>query len=291
MDIEIQEFAAPAPIKWNYEDIRRELEEKTKLYETVVYSPDQVKAAKKDKAELNKLKKALNDKRKEKEREYMAPFTTFKKQVDDLIGLVDKPVQAIDGQLKAYEEQRKAEKADEIKKIFISVEHPDWLTLEQIENPKWLNATYGEEVIKDDISLTVATIKGCLNTLSDMDFAFEATEVYKRTLDMNAAITEGKRLLDMQIRKKNEEERRRQEEERRQEAQKATENAPEKPEEPETLEKLKEAPKEQKAPVAQAAAPQSSSGWHRFSMLLTDSQYESLLGWARDNHVLMMEED
>ena len=51
--------------------MKQELTEKVSMYETLVYTDDQIKEAKADKAQLNKLKKALNDERIRIEKEYM----------------------------------------------------------------------------------------------------------------------------------------------------------------------------------------------------------------------------
>ena len=53
----------------------------TKLYEITSASDEKIKEAKADKANLNKLKKALNEERIRREREYMEPFNDFKAKV------------------------------------------------------------------------------------------------------------------------------------------------------------------------------------------------------------------
>ena len=63
MELKINEIAIPDQIVWNFDELKTELAEKVREYEITIYSEDQIKEAKADRAALNKLKKALNDER------------------------------------------------------------------------------------------------------------------------------------------------------------------------------------------------------------------------------------
>ena len=203
IELKVNEIAIPDAISFNYDEIKLELAETLQRYESMVYSADQMKAAKADKAALNKLRKALNDERIRREREYMAPFMDFKSKINELIALVDKPVLAIDTQVKAYEEQKKEEKRQQIQEYFENeCDFPEWLKLEQIFVPSWLNATCSMKSVEGDLKAMQEMIYKELAALAEMPaFGFEATEVYKQTLNLSAAINEGKRLADIQARK------------------------------------------------------------------------------------------
>ena len=203
IELKVNEIAIPDAISFNYEQIKLELAETLQRYENAVYSPDQMKIAKADKAALNKLKKALNDERLRREREYMAPFMDFKAKITELICLIDKPVAAIDTQVKAYEEQKKEEKRQQIQEYFdTQCDFPEWLKLERIFVPSWLNATCSMKTVEGDLKAMQEMICKELAALAEMPaFGFEATEVYKQTLNLSAAINEGKRLADIQARK------------------------------------------------------------------------------------------
>lgn len=203
IELKVNEIAIPDAISFNYDEIKLELAETLQKYESMVYSADQMKAAKADKAALNKLRKALNDERIRREREYMAPFMDFKAKIAELISLVDKPVMAIDTQVKAYEEQKKEEKRQQIQEYFENeCDFPEWLKLERIFVPSWLNATCSMKTVEGDLKAMQEMICKELAALAEMpSFGFEATEVYKQTLNLSAAINEGKRLADIQARK------------------------------------------------------------------------------------------
>ena len=107
MELRVNEVTIPEKISFNYEELKAELTEKVAFYETLVYTDDQVKDAKADRATLNKLKKTLNDERIRREKEYMQPFNEFKAQVNEIIGIIDKPIAVIDKQVKELKIRRK----------------------------------------------------------------------------------------------------------------------------------------------------------------------------------------
>lgn len=214
MELKIEQVAIPEKIAFNYEELKQELSDKVKMYETLVYTDDQIKSAKADRADLNRLKKALNDERIRREKEYMQPFNVFKAQINEIIGIIDKPVSLIDKQIKEYEENRKCAKKQEIfnywceeyaasnlnfKNIFGEKPH---VLFEKIFDEKWLNSSASMKSVQESIDTKIITIETELATLSELpEFAFEAIETYKSTLDLNKSIAEGHRLAEIQKRK------------------------------------------------------------------------------------------
>lgn len=202
MELKIEQVAIPEKIAFNYEELKKELSDKVKMYETLVYTDDQIKSAKADRADLNHLKKALNDERIRREKEYMQPFNAFKAQINEIIGIIDKPVALIDKQIKEYEEQQRQEKKKEIEFLFSTYPHPEWLNLSQIWDEKWLNASVSMKKVCEELNSRIDAVNEDLATLSDLpEFAFEAIETYKTTLDLNKSIAEVHRLSEMQKRK------------------------------------------------------------------------------------------
>lgn len=248
MELRVNEVAIPEKIDFNYEELKAELTSKVSFYETLVYTDDQIKDAKADKANLNKLKKALNDERIRKEKEYMQPFNVFKAQINEIIGIIDKPIAVIDEQVKAYDEKRKAEKQKAIEELFATIGFQNFVTLEKIWDPKWLNASVSMKSIEDQMKSKMYEIGNGVLTLSQLpEFGFEATEVFKETLDINKAISEAKRMSE--IAKAEAEARRKAAEE----ARKAAEEARRKAEEERKAQER--AAEEQRAAMAQAMTP------------------------------------
>lgn len=223
MELRVNEVAIPEKISFNYEELKAELTEKVAFYETLVYTDDQVKDAKADRATLNKLKKTLNDERIRREKEYMQPFNEFKAQVNEIIGIIDKPIAVIDKQVKEFEDQKKANKQNAIEELFATIGFQNFVTLEKIWDPKWLNASVSMKSIEEQMRARMYQIGDDVFTLSQLpEFGFEATEVFKQTLDINKAISEAKRMseivkakADAEAKKKAAEESRKAEEERK----------------------------------------------------------------------------
>lgn len=203
MELKIKEYQLPEAIDFNYQELKQELEEKITVYTNLVYSDDQIKLAKADRANLNKLKKALNDERIRREREYLEPFNTFKNQIKELISIIDKPVRLIDKQIKSYEQQQIEEKRVKLEQVFNGLESPDWLTFEQIFTERWLQNSVSIKAAKEPMNMTLERVAKDLDTIEKLpEFAFEALQVYKTTLDINNAISEAQRMSQIQKQKR-----------------------------------------------------------------------------------------
>lgn len=209
MELAVKTIQIPERIEFNYDELKNEIINLTGKYTGIAYTEDQIKEAKSDKAKLTKLKKAMNDERIRLERDYMAPFTEFKEQVSDLIKIVDGPIREIDGQLKRYEEDRKARKEEEILSYIDSIGGvPGSIAPEKLFSSKWLNATYSMNAIKGEIDAAVDQIRENLDTLNGLEeFSINAILVYQDTLSLPAALAEVKRQKN--IRAMNEEAERR----------------------------------------------------------------------------------
>ena len=195
MELRMNEVQLPEKITFNYEELKQELTEKVSMYEALVYTDENIKDAKADRANLNKLKKALNDERIRREKEYMVPFNEFKSQINEIIGIIDKPVAVIDAQVKAYEDKQKQEKKAAIEELFGTIGFQSFVTLDMIFDEKWLNASVSMKSIEEQMKEMMYKFSTDLLTLNNLpEFGFEAVEVYKSTLDINKAINEAQRM-------------------------------------------------------------------------------------------------
>lgn len=202
MQLKVNQVQLPEEPTFNYEELKQGITEKANFYANLVFTSDQMSEAKGTRADLNKVKKALNDERLRLEREYMKPFNDFKAKINEIINIIDESVKAIDSQIKGFEENQKEEKLKKIKEFWESTEHPDWLMCNSIFDQKWLNASVSMKKVKEEICDRLTTIQIELATLEKLpEFSFEAVETYKQTLDINKAISEGQRLADIQKRK------------------------------------------------------------------------------------------
>lgn len=195
MELKVNEYQLPEQILFNYEELKAELTEKVQHYETLVYTDDQIKEAKADRATLNKLKKALSDERIRREREYMQPFNEFKSRINEIISIIDKPVAAIDKQIKEYEDTKKQEKLEEIKKLWSEMEAPDGMTLDKVFNDRMLNSSFNMKHVKQCFIDAIDRFNRDMAVLVNLpEYSFEAQQEYISSLDLSKAMNEANRL-------------------------------------------------------------------------------------------------
>ena len=188
----------PGEISFNYEELKAEVSAKAAEYASFVYSPATIGDAKADRAKLNKLKTALNDERIRREKEFLEPFADFKGKVNEIIRILEVPIASIDAQVKEVEENEKMEKRNSCINIFIDAEHPEWLSYEDIENPKWYNKSTSMKAVEEEILAKIKHHADEYIAIGNYSASpFEAQEYYKRTLDFAKAMAEGQRVVDV----------------------------------------------------------------------------------------------
>ena len=192
--------ALPKTIDFNFEELKTQLASSLELYTGLVVTEDGIKSAKEDRAKLNKLREALETKRKEVKKECMAPYTDFEGKVKELVGLIDKPIAAIDAQLKTYEEQRRADKRADILAIYEETvgELRALLPFEKLWKDGWYNTGVSMKKIREAIVAAEAKAASDLEVLATVESEFaEAVKIkYLEHLDLNEALLERARLQE-----------------------------------------------------------------------------------------------
>ena len=209
-------------IQWNQEEVKAWVAARVQDYKNIAYTEDQVKDMKKDRADLNKLRTAFESERKRLKKVCMEPYNLFEQQVKEVVALIDEPIQLIDSQLYELEERRKQQKKKDIEALFYTIGFQTFVTIDNIFDQKWLNASVSLGKIEEQMKSIMYKIGTDVATIGNLpEFSFEAMEVYKKTLDLNKAILEGQRLAEIQKRKQQyeEEQKRIAEEKARQEEQ------------------------------------------------------------------------
>lgn len=190
----------PKTIDFNFEDLKAELGRSLSYYNGLVVTEGDIKSAKEDRAKLNKLREALENKRKDVKKECMAPYTDFETKVKELVGLIDKPILAIDTQLKGYEDQRRAAKRTEIEAIYEDTvgDLRTLLPFEKLWNDEWYNTGVSLKKIREAIAAAQDKTVSDLGVLSTVESEFaEAVKLkYLEALDLNAALAERARLQE-----------------------------------------------------------------------------------------------
>ena len=194
----VPQIASPT---WAKEEVAQAVLAKLSEYKGAVYTPDTVKNAKADRAELNKLAKALDDERKRVKALYSAPYEAFEKEVKSIVNQIAECSAEIDKQVKAFEEAEKQKKMDAIREMFDGMDF-HCIPFEKIYDPKWLNATTSLASVKKDLEARLNQIDTDIAVLAGVDeYKFEALEEYKASLSLAIAMSEVQRLKDLAIRK------------------------------------------------------------------------------------------
>jgi hypothetical protein len=193
-------------IRFNKEEIIGELKNRLGKYEGIRYGKEQIREAKGDRATLNKFKEAIEGRRKEIKKRCLEPYERFEKEVKEVLGYIEKPIKAIDEQIKGYEEKGREEKREAIeghyRESIGSLQVEELLPLSKIFNEKWLNATYKIGEIKDEISGTIEKFMKGLEVITSLKMEYEGQikDKYIETLDLTAALAEKERLEEQKRR-------------------------------------------------------------------------------------------
>lgn len=182
-------------IEDNLDVVEASIQQKLSEYAQVVITKDSIQDGKELLADIRKEKKSLDDERKAIKKAWMKPYEAFEARAKKIIDLYDEPVKLIHSQLETYEEDRKAAKRNDIKKIYEFVvkenaELADWLPLEKIYDTKWENATCKDKTIREAIEMAFSQIKISISTIQSMQSAWEedALHVLKDTGSLPLAI-------------------------------------------------------------------------------------------------------
>ncbi|SES69317.1 DUF1351 domain-containing protein [[Clostridium] polysaccharolyticum] len=168
--LELQVSYQAGVITGNFEDVKASIEAKISDYTNVVYTSDTVKDAKKDIADLRKMRKVIDDKRKEIKRTWDDPYKAFEKMAKELIAIIDEPIEQINSQLEEFENLRKKEKREQIKAEYekrFDSELAEYCQLESIWDEKWLNSTTTMKSIKDTMDAKKSAVEESIATIKD----------------------------------------------------------------------------------------------------------------------------
>lgn len=224
----------PGKVTWNFEEIKKRLQEELKIYQNTAYTDDTIKTAKGDVADLRKLAAAIEDRRKEVKEKCLEPYALIEAQAKELVALIDDPINAINEQVKDYEKRRKEKVRADILTYYQqnSSGIPEQIkekVYQSIYDTRWENATATKKSWKEGIDKGIADVAGAIDTIKSFKSEFEndMLVLYYETLNLQAAIrkmnelnVQKERILEQERKRKEAEEaeqKRQEEKKRRQE--------------------------------------------------------------------------
>lgn len=188
-------------IEFNFDELKGELETRLEKYQGLAYTDDTIQEAKSDRATLNKFRKALDAKRLEIKRRCLEPYDAFEAKIKELTGMVDKPVQAIDSQVKGYEERKRSEKQRMIQALWDAQESDAkaMVKLADVFDQRWLNVTYPLTSVEKEITEFLAKVEEELDLIYQLhtDFEQQVIRFYLGNgFNVAQALAEDKKLKD-----------------------------------------------------------------------------------------------
>lgn len=172
--------ALPKQLECNFEEVKDWLSSALEKYENLVVTEDDLSRAKADVAKLRKFTKALDSERIAIKKAYMAPYTALEERVSELKAMCERPIQAIDGQVKAFEERRKHEKKDALHAYFDAKcgAAAEYIAFEDVLDPKWLNVTFDMAKAKEQIDEILQRFNEDTKALEEICKGCTSSEAY-----------------------------------------------------------------------------------------------------------------
>jgi hypothetical protein len=161
----------PSQIGFNYDELKTELTANLEKYRGLVVTDDSIADAKKARAKLNALGKAINDEKIATKKQWNAPLESFITKCGILTGMVDEVSSEIDKKVKELEDEKKGAKKASLLAHFTAEigSASEYVTFEDIFDPKWLNATVDEEAAKEQITEIAGRYKQDVEVLASLE--------------------------------------------------------------------------------------------------------------------------
>ncbi|MBF7129738.1 DUF1351 domain-containing protein [Pediococcus pentosaceus] len=136
----------------NYEALQEKVRAASDKYTNLVVSEETIKEAKKSRAELNKLKTAIDDKRKAVKRAYTENVRIFENQMNALKDEIIPVIDSIDSKTKELDEIQRQEKADKVQALINEMAPNYGIDSRTVEIEKsWLNKSTTMKKIAEEL--------------------------------------------------------------------------------------------------------------------------------------------
>lgn len=205
MEFKVQTAGKMPAIEWNYSELKNELNEQLKKYRHLVYTEDNIKTAKEDRARLNKLVRAINDQKLVVKENYCREYFKFEDQVKELQQMVKDQNEYIDKAIKTFEEKERDEKRKQIEAVYLEeiAEFESDIPLEKLFADRWLNKTVTLKEIRDYIKTKVIDARESIAYIDRIEtpFTLEMKKIYFDTLSLVTALERNKQLQELKAKR------------------------------------------------------------------------------------------
>lgn len=167
----------------NFDELKENLTAMMETYKDYTVTEGSVKQAKKDLATLNKMEKAINDRKIAVKKEYSRPLTEFEAKAKELMSLITAQTVPIKQQIKMFDDDAKARKKKdcEAKYHFMMGDLELYASFDSQMHDDWLNASTDMKTVESDISGIRLRVKQDIEAIKALHSADETAvlEDYK----------------------------------------------------------------------------------------------------------------
>ncbi len=147
-------------LAFNFDQLKAWATALTERYDNLVVTEDAIADVKRDMAELNKTKKAIDDARKEAVRQVSEPIRSFEAQIKEVCGIFDSAYAALNKQVKRFEDQQREEKCVKVKEIVdqLLADMPNFHDGTRLGigiDERWLNKTTSLKSVREDVQAII----------------------------------------------------------------------------------------------------------------------------------------
>lgn len=145
-------------LAFNFEQLKGWATEIAERYAGVVVTEEAIADVKRDMADINKAKKAVDDARKEAVRRVSEPIRSFESQIKEVCAIFDTAYAKLGEQVKAFEDAQREEKRKIVDGIIkeengTALGDGPWLHIPMQE--KWLNKTTSLKSIREEVAAII----------------------------------------------------------------------------------------------------------------------------------------
>lgn len=192
----------------NFDELKLWLQNELAAYNTMVVTEDSVPEAKGYRANIRKIAARIDDQRKAVKTAYMAPLKAFEDKCRELTELCDQAVNALDSQVKSFENARRERREAELRQVFEAeagdLTEEKMLSWEQTFSSSWTNASVSREKALGELREKIARVRQDIEAIRGMESPFETallnhygnTHDLADSLRLNATLTARKNAQD-----------------------------------------------------------------------------------------------
>lgn len=182
----------------NMSEVKEYALETKKYYENLVFTDEQIKEAKDERANINKAVKKVADYRKDIVDKFNKPLEEFVKNAKETESILKEASNSIDVQVKKYEEEEKQKKKDECEELFNNLvgDLSELITFEKVFDNRWLNKTTKMSEVEQDIKNVIEKVNTGLQAIKELNSEFETELIntFLQDYDLSKAIMKNTQL-------------------------------------------------------------------------------------------------